>query len=443
MAHIVSQGQIVPAATKAYPLQSMHQYVQGGAGAIPLIRKDARAATFEGMYRTQPYLYAVVNKRMNAIARIPLKTFQIGENDSRDRLPEHALAKLIRRPAPQITEWHFKANISRSLDIHGHSLWIKVRERGVGSPVIELWPIAWSNVTVISDDSGPIEYRLRTTGTEYIVGPEEVLHFQLPVGLSPLEPLARTLALEDAATTWQAESFRNGVTPRGAFVTEQRLTDAAMPRLREELSKLYAGPENGGRFALLDNGMKFQTIGQSAVDADLISQRKLSREEVCAVYDTHPALIGIGEVPGQVNTEARRNLYESIAARLALIEETFNNQVVADTPAWNGIYAEFDPREMLRLDPEAEARADLIDQQASVTTVNERRRKRNLPPIDDALADAVMVPVNMMPVGSGIEINFPALGSTTAGTPEQGQTTVTASAIRAAISGVTKDGEQR
>lgn len=441
MAHIVSNGAVVPAAAKSYPLPvSTAKTYTGGSGLVPLLRRDQFAATFEGMYRTQPVLYAAVNKRMNAIARMPLKTYVIGDNDSRERVPNHPLARLLRRPAPRLTEWSLKAHLSRSLDVHGNALALKVREVGPGSPVVELYPVPWQNVIEVSDESGPIEYQIRSGSMTYVVSPEEVLHVKLPDGVSPLEALVRTLALEDAAATWQGEAFRNGATPRGAFVTEQRLTDAAMPRLREELTKLYAGPENGGKFAVLDNGMKFQTVSQSAVDAELMAQRKFSREEVCAALDLDPALFGFdGGATYASRVEARRSLYDSIASRLALIEETFNAQIVADVPAWDGIFAEFDSRELLRLDPEAQARADLIDQQSSTTSLNERRRARNLPPIEDPIADAVMVPVNMTPVGPGVSVDFPALGSTTAGTPEQGQTTVGAAALNLALETGTKD----
>lgn len=443
MAHIVSNGRVVSASSKAFPIQSGVAYYSGpDGGYVPLLRADGSSATFEAMYRAQPWVYAVVNKRVSAAARMPLKTYILGENDSRQRVTSHPLAQLIRRPAPRMTEWALKAHLFRSLDIHGKALLLKTREAGPGTPVSELWPIPWQNVQVISDDSGPIEFRVRIGALDYPVGPEEVVYVELPGGISPLQPLARTLALEDAAQTWQGQSLRNGVTPRGAFITDQRLADNVIPRLREELEKMYAGPENAGKFGIFDNGLKFQQMGQSAVDAELIEQRKLSREEVCGVFDVPPPLVGIYERATYSNmVEARRALYDSIASRLALIEETLNAQLVYDVPAWDGLFLEFDPRELLRLDPEAQARTDLMEQQSSGTTINERRRARNLPPINDPVADAVMVPVNMLPVGEGVDASFPDAGSSTAGTPEQGQTNLQAAALQLAIEGVTKDGD--
>lgn len=443
MTHIVSNGRVVPTSSKAFPYPTgSTNYYGPSAGYLPLLRADGSAATFESMYRNQPWVYAVVNKRVSAVARMPLKCYVVSDDDSRQRVANHPVSRLLRRPAPRLTEWMLKAHLMRSLDVHGDALLLKTREAGPGTPVTELYPIPFNNVTVISDDSGPIEYRIRIGNVDYPVGPEEVVHVALPEGISPLQPLARTLALEDAAQTWQGQSLRNGVTPRGAFTTDQRLADNVIPRLREELEKMYAGPENAGKFGIFDNGLKFQAMGQSAVDAELIEQRKLSREEVCAAYDVPPPLVGIYERATYSNmVEARRALFDSIASRLALIEETLNAQLVADVPAWDGLFIEFDTRELLRLDPEAQARTDLMEQQSSGTSINERRRIRNLPPIDDPIADAVMVPVNMVPIGSGVDSSFPALGSSTAGTPEQGQTTPQTAALEMATRVVTQDGD--
>ena len=53
---------------------------------------------------------------------------------------------------------------------------------------------------------------------------------------------------------------------------------------------------------------------------------------------------------------------------------------------------------MLKPNAEARMRAYLSSQQSSTTTINERRRAENLPPMDAPYADEVLVPANMLPV---------------------------------------------
>lgn len=404
MTVIISNGRPASVAAKSYPFPSTSSNSNGpNAGFLPLLRGDA-AATYEAIYRAQPMLHAVVSKLVYGVARNPLKAYQYGlDGESRDRVRAHPAARIIKRPHPYGTEFSLKAAITRDLLIHGNALCVKVRERGAGSTPVELWPVPWQKVIVITDDHGvTLGYQVVVDGEALNVGREEVVHIPLPTG-SPIEPLRRTLALEDAAQMYQGENMRNGISPRAAFLSDTRLPDAVIPRLREELGKLYAGPENAGSVAIIDNGLKPERIGMTPVDMAVIDQRKLSREEVCAVYDIAPTLLGLERGTYASVTEYRRGLYDAIATKLVLIEETMNAQLVETEPAWDGIFLEFDTNELLRPDPEARARMHMLTQQAGVTSINERRRAENLPAIDDPSADAVLAPVNMQVVGDGRE----------------------------------------
>lgn len=421
MTVIESRGHLaaVPAA-KSYPFTSQVTSVSGASpGHLELLRLDT-TTTYEAIFRTQPILYAAVMKRVKGIARNPLKTYQFGvDGESRERVRSHPVSVLIKRPHPFGYEYAWKAQLALDLNIHGNALLFKSRERGPGSTPNELWPVPWRYVNVYQDEHGNIlGFGVSINGTEYNVGREEVIHIPLPGG-SPLAPLRRTLALEDAAQTYQGENIKNGIAPRTAFTTDNRINENALPRLRAELEKLYSGADNSGRVGVFDQGLTPTKIGMSPVDLDLISQRKLSRDEVCAVFDMAPQLLGLENGNYASTSEYRRALYDSIATDLTMIEESFNAQLIAPEPVWDGVFAEFDTNELLRPDPETRARMHMLTQQSSTTTINERRRVENLPPIDDPAADTVFMPQNMLPVGIADLTN--TIGDVSpGGTPEQG-----------------------
>ena len=400
MTVIVSGGKT--RAVKAYPGPLSLPTISGpSAGFVPLLRGDGLAGTYEAIYRTQPIVFSVD---------------EVGEST---REMGTSLEGLLKSPFPRGSEFGMSSHIGLSSMIHGNALLLKYRPAPGAAPT-ELWPVPWRNVQTISDERGVSLYAI-TIGTDTTaIGPEDVIHIALPGG-TPMEALRRTVALEDAASTWQGESLRNGVTPRGAFTSESRLNESVIPRLRDELTKLYAGPENGGRVAILEGGLKWQQIGLSAADAQLIDQRRFSREEVAAAYDVPLSLLGLsgsGTGFSQYSNvaEFRRALYDAIAARLVLIEDTMNAHLVTMEPEWAGLRIRFDTTELLRPDPEARARMHMLTQQASTTTINERRAIEGLPRIEDPVADTVFMPVNMMPVGqSPIEG-----GGDAAGTPAQG-----------------------
>lgn len=421
MTTLVTRGGLRPVGRKEWPLPpGFSRTSSGSPGFVPLLRGDNIGATYEHIYKSQPFVHAVVNKLVYGTARNRLTVRATAEDGTLVTTPGTTLGNLVRRPFPRGSEFDLKAHAALSAFVHGHAVFLKYRPAPGAAPT-ELWPIPWRAVQTLADDRGVVMYSIMLSGESTPIGPEDIVHLTLPGG-APLEALRRTVALEDAAATWQGESLRNGVTPRGAFTSDTKIHDTAIPRLRAELEKLYAGPDNGGRIALLDSGLKWTQIGLSAADAQLIDQRRFSREEICAAFDVPPPLVGISGAGGGFSaygnvTEYRRALFDAIAARLALFEDGLNAQLVDGELEWAGLSLVFDTTELLRPDPEARARMHLMTQQASTSTINERRAIEGYPRIDDPIADTVFVPVNMVPVGvDPVE----GAGTVEAGTPAQG-----------------------
>jgi HK97 family phage portal protein len=402
-----------------FPFPPGTQQTTTPTGRIDLI---AGSVAYERIVKSQPAVFAVVSKLMWSAARLPFNAYQwTGDaaEGSRERARSSELDILLHKPRPRARGFRLKAPAWWDVLVHGHALIVKVR-RGAGAPPRELWNIPWPNVETVSDNSGIVGFRVHLSGDSPIwVSPKDTIYLELPGG-SPLEPLRRTLALEDASLDWQQASFANGVTPRGAFVSDAKLDERTMPRLRTELEKLYAGPENAGRFGLFDQGLKWAAMGQSAVDADLVAQRKLSREEVCVAYDVAPPLIGILDSATIGATEVIHNaLYvDTLGPKLTMFEDDVQAQLVDDEPAWDGLWVEHNLNELLKPLPEARYRTHLMGQQSSTTTINERRAFENLPRIDDPVADTVFIPANMWPVGTDLPFPDPSAP----GVPAQGAT---------------------
>ena len=420
MTAIISNGKAIPVEAKSYPLPVTPAvasiFMPRGHGFVDLLRGDGLAATFRAMYETQPTIAAVVNKIVLGISRNPLRNYEVDSVGNRIETRAHPSSVLLRRPTSSLTGTQLIAETALDLHINGHALWIKGRP-GVGAPPNEVYPIRWERVNVIEDESGILAYLIISGLQRLIVPPEDVVHFRLPGG-SPMQALRRSLALEDAAITYMSETLRKGMGERGAFIAEGRIPDAVYERTRQEIGKLYEGVHNAGRTALLEGNLRFEKIGMSPVDAELLAQRKLGREEVCAAYDVHPSLVGIVEKGGSYGSvaEYRRALYDAIAMKLVLIEDTINHQLIEAEPSWDGISVAFDTNELLRPDPEARAQQHMLLLQAGVETRNEARRIEGLPPIEDPRADTIFVPVNMQPLG----VEQPTDGSSPAGTPAQG-----------------------
>lgn len=401
---------------KAWPLAG--SAVQGTAFprrmGIDLIGLN-KSLSYDNLYKQQPWVYAAVNKLARGIARLPWQAFDSPEATAAHLLPESdPLSALLARPYPRGSGFKLREHMVASMVLYGASITIKDRP-GPGRPPTNLWPIPWRYVEVIQGSQRPIDAYVITVGSErrYFV-PEDVIHCQWwspdGLGISPLEPLRVTLALEDAAQRYSVSSFANGARPSGAVTTEQPMPKPAREELRTEIESMHAGMDNAFRIALLTHGLKWEPFAHSAQEAELIPLRKLTRDEVCGVLDIPPPALHILDRATFSNIdEQHRMLYQdSYGPYLTNIEETMAVELIEmDFP---GKAMAFDMDEMLRGDPEKRSQSQQRRFQSGAVTPNELRAEEGKDPapgsfngdqiVPDHPANQVYIPVNMTPVSA-------------------------------------------
>jgi len=390
-----------------YPSGPIWTWMAPQVRGVELLRAK-RWATFEQIVRSQPWVFAAVTRMCWWCARVPLGVYT-GPLDDPEPVTEGSLVDLVRRPNKRMG-WgrYMRDQMVWDYMTHANALGVKYRT-SPGAPPSEIWPVPWKFVTEIWDEADrPIGYQLWLGGETFSLTPDEVWHSRWPRGVAPLEALSRTVGIEDAALTYQTETLRNGMTPRAAFTMEHVQNwspqDKDLERLRKELDKLYAGPDNAGRYAILHDGLKYdKPIGVSAVDLALIEQRKLTREETAAAFDISPPFLGMLERSTFNNISELRdmNFRDSVGPKIEALQGDFQDQVVVGEPAWDGLRVMAQMGAILQPSPEAAARQDLMDQQNSTTAIDERRARRGLRPYRiKGVTDVPLIPQNMLPAGA-------------------------------------------
>lgn len=366
----------------------------------------ARTLTFAQMYETQPWVYIVVSKLARSLARLPLHVFQTGPASDRERMRDGTLADLMREPAPGIAPFQLKESIVGNLSLYGNAILVKVRNGPAAAP-FELWPTNFARWRPIAAERAPISMWIyRTPGGDDIPFlPSDVVHFRWwnpdshMLGMSPMEPLRRTLAMEDATQRAGVAVFENGMRPSGVFKTD-RVFDAtkasdrlAIQRLTEETERMHGGPDNFGRLAFLEGGLEWQPMSHNLTDAAAVPFRKLNREEVAAAFDMPPPMVGILDNATFSNvTMMHQMLYQdTLGAPIKMIEEVLDGQLVKRQPSWRGLFLEFELAEVLRGSHMERMRAYQLAQW--FLTPNEVRRIENWPQLDDPEADRIHVPL--------------------------------------------------
>ena len=244
---------------------------------------------------------------------------------------------------------------------------------------------------------------------------DQVLHCKWwsptgPIGVSPLQQLGVTVQIEDAAQRWQRAMLHQGARPSGAVSMtpeflglKQAEREQIILQVRRDLREMYAGPENAGKPALLPPGLTWMGINTTAVEAELIEQRKITREEISAVYQIPPPLLGILDRATYSNIQTQRDMTytDVLGGPLIMLEQTFNAQVARDLLQEPDIFGEFDFGAVLRGDPLAQIDAIRDAIASALMTPNEGRATLKLKQDTDPAMDKFYLPTNhLSPVGS-------------------------------------------
>lgn len=365
-----------------------------------------RTLTYDQFYREQPWVFTVINKLNRGIGRLPLKVYTLDSQGNRERVRDSQLAALLRSPWPRATPSRFKQYIVGDMATYGNALLLKVARRPTDIPVSlePLPPIGWR---VLQD--GMYELTSPRTGQRRQFEPWQLLHFRFwsPGDLNgfacpPLEPLKRTVAILDAAQRLGIAAFKHGGNTPGILTTDAKLAEvkAAAERIGHEWAQKHGGVDNAYKTPVLTDGLKWQPTGGTLADAAVVDHHRLGREEVCAVYDVPPPIVGILDRAtfSNISEQARWLVQHTYAPWGTLIEETIAAHLIDDVPAFAGQFVEFDYAEILKGDISTRYTAYQQAITAGFKTQNEIRRLENDPPDSDPDADRLHRAGNLTPM---------------------------------------------
>lgn len=266
-------------------------------------------------YKKSVYVYRCIRERCKAVSSVPLVVYNVKDDGELEEAPEHPLQKVLDRPNPWASRQDLLEFWELSRMLSGDAYWHLVGMGIEGHPE-EIYYLRPDRMKVIPDAVEKIKgYQYKIDSQEFDLEPEEIMHFLLkdPTddynGMSPLEAGARTVDISNEIQKWNKKFFQNAARPDGAFVTEQVLEDGPYKRLQQEVEEEYGGLDNAHRPLLLDGGMDWKEIGKSHKDLDFPELKKLSREDICILFETPPPVIGIMENSSYNNLETARRMF--------------------------------------------------------------------------------------------------------------------------------------
>lgn len=374
-----------------------------------------RTVSFARIYMSQPWVAAAVLWMLTKAIRVPLRTYQRQGDDPADRKAlhpgEHMVATAMSNPSRGLAQYQLVMNMLGPVLVHGNSVH-RIDLKPI-SETLELETKDWRFCRPVmpfrdSIDGWEFDYDQPRYKSE--ASADKVLHCRYwspvgPIGCSPLQQLGISMQIEDAAQRFQRGLWANGARPPNALVAsveflglEPAERRAIMSQLREDVNHLYVGPDNAGRPMLLPPGLDAKAVGQTTVEAALIEQRKLAREEVCGVYLIPPPLLGILERATFSNIQVQRDMIytDCLGPPLIMLEQCINAQLCRDLLQEPDIFVEFDFSAVLRGDPLQEIEALRNATSGAMMTPNEARSVLRLKKSGDPAMDQFYIPGNNM-----------------------------------------------
>jgi len=238
-----------------------------------------------------------------------------------------AYSPVLRKPNRYQTTIKFVEQWITSKLVHGNTYVLKARDaRGVVNALYVLDP---TKVTPLVAPDGSVYYQLgkveagrpeQLAGVDAesdtpVVPASEIIHdlmialFHPLVGVSPLYACGASALQGQTIQNNSSRFFANGSNPGGILVAPGAIDDAQAARLKKRWEERYAGPENIGRVAVMGDGLKYEPLSMSAVDAQLIDQLKWTADTICSAYHVPPYMVGIGAPPPYANVEPLVQLY--------------------------------------------------------------------------------------------------------------------------------------
>jgi HK97 family phage portal protein len=201
------------------------------------------------------------------------------------------------------------------------------------------------------------------------------------VGLSPI--FACGLAAMQAMNiqTNSEKFFKNMSRPSGVLTAPAQISESTAQRLKDHWEKTYGG-DNIGKVAVLGDGLKYEQMTTTPVDAQMVEQLQMSAKQIAATVHVPAYMVGADAIPPNNNVEALQIMYFSqcLQSLIKAIEDCLDEGLGLPYVTGKTLGTQFNLDDLLRMDTATLTQALKEQVTAGITSPNEARQRINLPP---------------------------------------------------------------
>jgi HK97 family phage portal protein len=394
---------------------SVVSLIARSAAAVPWIVYEVKDKKALKRYKRLPS----EAKRHNLARVVATKAKALEETES-----DNDLTRLLDRPNPYQGGHEFRENvfgfklITGNAYIHG----VKYDIGRLSGRIGEMWvmPSQLTEIVASNDPEHIIRgYRLNWYGVarELEIPADEVLHMKYfnpnydvagshLYGQSPLMAARRVVTRSNEAYSANAKMLKS-MQPPGILMFDDDAVEGFDADAASMLERNYVdktGSANAGKMLVTTAKFKYQQLGLSPVDLNIIESQKMDLRDICNVYGISSELLNDPDNKTNSNkAESRKALYyERIIPELDSFRDELNRWIV---PAYGAnYYIDYDLSSIPALQDDMEKVTTQLSN-AWWITGNEKRAVQGYD--HDPLLDRYFIPSNLIPLDSDMFIDNP------------------------------------
>jgi HK97 family phage portal protein len=287
-------------------------------------------------YKINSYVYACVNLIAQSASSIPWQVYQRKGQKTWEVVEGHPLELLMERPNPYTSRQEMVKIWIMHLLLGGNAITTKVRAGGLPA---ELWSLPPDAIRVIPDKMNFVDgYLYDQDGVKMKFNPPDIIHAKLPDpadpywGISPLQAGAKIVDTDTEAQEWNKIAMENRAVTDGMFTFESPMTRQQWEDARTMIREQHQGSRNARTPWVLGAGAKWHTMSMTPAEMDFIESRKLTREEICSIFNVPPVMVGVYENATLANIETARKIFwqDNIVPMMEDLKATLNVRLTPD-----------------------------------------------------------------------------------------------------------------
>lgn len=280
-------------------------------------RWDSTNAARDGL-KASTWVYACIYKLAKSLAAIHWTAERrVGEAWVHE--PKSKLQALLDAPNEDMSRQTFAERIGMSLYLGGNAI---IRKHvSVGGGVRQMWPVPPHKITPILGDPDMLEGLIKAY--DYALGggkkdrwdADEIVHIMFTDpddeawGMAPIQAAARAIDTDVEAVNFNKVSLQNRAIVDGILSFERGLSDAQYDKIKRQWRDRHQGARNANNPAILGGAVKWTPISMTPTELDFLESRRFTREEICAVFQVPPPVVGIYDNATLANIQTARLIF--------------------------------------------------------------------------------------------------------------------------------------